>query len=124
MSLNGQPDHDPQETREWLDALGSVLSAEGTDRVHFLLQRMIDEAHRSGTPLPFSATTDYVNTIPVEKQVKFPGDLAIKHTNVGGHLSSFASAATLYEVGFNHFWHGQSWKNGGDLVFIQGQSST
>src|SRR5712692_8517128 len=64
MSLNGQPDHDPQETREWLDALGSVLSAEGTDRAHFLLQRMIDEAHRSGTPLPFSATTDYVNTIP------------------------------------------------------------
>ena len=143
MSLNGQPDHDPQETREWLDALGSVLSAEGTDRAHFLLQRMIDEAHRSGTPLPFSATTDYVNTIPVEKQVKFPGDLAIeqrihaytrwnamatvvranKHTNVGGHLSSFASAATLYEVGFNHFWHGQSWKNGGDLVFIQGHSS-
>src|SRR6266851_5271030 len=143
MSLNGQPDHDPQETREWLDALGSVLSAEGTDRAHFLLQRMIDEAHRSGTPLPFSATTDYVNTIPVEKQVKFPGDLAIeqrihaytrwnamatvvranKHTNVGGHLSSFASAATLYEVGFNHFWHGQTWKSGGDLVFIQGHSS-
>jgi pyruvate dehydrogenase E1 component len=143
MSLNGQPDHDPQETREWLDALGSVLSAEGTDRAHFLLQRMIDETHRSGTPLPFSATTDYVNTIPPEKQVKFPGDLAIeqrihaytrwnamatvvranKHTNVGGHLSSFASAATLYEVGFNHFWHGLSWKNGGDLVFIQGHSS-
>ena len=143
MSFNGQPDHDPQETREWLDALGSVLSAEGTDRAHFLVQRMIDEGHRSGMPLPFSATTDYVNTIPVEKQVKFPGDLAIeqrihaytrwnamamvvranKHTNVGGHLSSFASAATLYEVGFNHFWHGQSWKNGGDLVFIQGHSS-
>jgi len=143
MSFNGQPDHDPQETREWLDALGSVLSAEGTDRAHFLVQRMIDEGHRSGMPLPFSATTDYVNTIPPEKQVKFPGDLAIeqrihaytrwnamamvvranKHTNVGGHLSSFASAATLYEVGFNHFWHGQSWKNGGDLVLIQGHSS-
>ncbi len=143
MPFNGQPDQDPQETREWLDALGSVLSAEGTDRAHFILQRMIDEAHRSGAPLPFSATTDYVNTIPAEKQVKFPGDLAIeqrihaytrwnamatvvranKHTNVGGHLSSFASAATLYEVGFNHFWHGQNWKNGGDLVFIQGHSS-
>jgi pyruvate dehydrogenase E1 component len=143
MPFNGQPDQDPQETREWLDALGSVLSAEGTDRAHFILQRMIDEAHRSGAPLPFSATTDYVNTIPAEKQVKFPGDMAIeqrihaytrwnamatvvranKHTNVGGHLSSFASAATLYEVGFNHFWHGQNWKNGGDLVFIQGHSS-
>src|SRR5215470_4586673 len=143
MPFNGQPDQDPQETREWLDALGSVLSAEGTDRAHFILQRMIDEAHRSGAPLPFSATTDYVNTIPADKQVKFPGDLAIeqrihaytrwnamamvlranKHTNVGGHLSSFASAATLYEVGFNHFWHGQGWKDGGDLVFIQGHSS-
>jgi pyruvate dehydrogenase E1 component len=143
MPFNGQPDQDPQETREWLDALGSVLSFEGTDRAHFILQRMIDEAHRSGAPLPFSATTDYVNTIPAEKQVKFPGDLAIeqrihaytrwnamamvvranKHTNVGGHLSSFASAATLYEVGFNHFWHGQNWKSGGDLVFIQGHSS-
>ena len=78
MSFNGQPDHDPQETREWLDALGSVLSAEGTDRAHFLVQRMIDEGHRSGMPLPFSATTDYVNTIPPEKQVKFPGDLAIE----------------------------------------------
>src|SRR5467141_113675 len=143
MSFNGQPDHDPQETREWLDALGSVLSVEGTDRAHFLMQRMIDEGHRSGMPLPFAATTDYVNTIPVEKQVKFPGDLAIeqrihaytrwnamamvvranKHTNVGGHLSSFASAATLYEVGFNHFWHGPNWKDGGDLVFIQGHSA-
>src|SRR6184192_2706288 len=143
MPFNGQPDQDPQETREWLDALGSVLSAEGTDRAHFILQRMIDEAHRSGASLPFSATTDYVNTIPADKQVKFPGDMAIeqrihaysrwnamalvvranKHTNVGGHLSSFASAATLYEVGFNHFWHGQSWKNGGDLVLIQGHSS-
>jgi len=143
MPFNGQPDQDPQETREWLDALGSVLSFEGTDRAHFILRRMIDEAHRSGAPLPFSATTDYVNTIPAEKQVKFPGDMAIeqrihaytrwnamatvvranKHTNVGGHLSSFASAATLYEVGFNHFWHGQTWKSGGDLVFIQGHSS-
>src|SRR6266852_2065537 len=121
MSLNGQPDHDPQETREWLDALGSVLSAEGTDRAHFLLQRMIDEAHRSGTPLPFSATTDYVNTIPIEQRIhaytRWNAMATVvranKHTNVGGHLSSFASAATLYEVGFNHFWHGQSWKSGG-----------
>src|SRR5467141_790158 len=74
MAFNGQPDHDPQETREWLDALGSVLSAEGTDRAHFLVQRMIEEGHRSGMPLPFAATTDYVNTIPTEKQVKFPGE--------------------------------------------------
>ena len=143
MAPNGQQDPDPEETREWLDALDGVLSAEGTERAHYLIQRMIDEAHRSGTLLPFSATTDYVNTIPPEKQVKFPGDMnleqrihsytrwnamamvlrANKHTNVGGHLSSFASASTLYDVGFNHFWHGQSEKHGGDLVLIQGHSS-
>src|SRR5919197_4465038 len=143
MALNGQPDLDPQETREWLDALHSVLSTEGTERAHFLIQELIDEAHRSGTLLPFSATTDYINTIPLEKQVKYPGDVnleqrvraytrwnavamvvrANKHTNVGGHLSSFASAATLYDVGFNHFWHAPSESHGGDLVFLQGHSS-
>src|ERR671931_1660311 len=143
MALNGQTDLDPQETREWLDALDSVLSAEGTERAHYLIQQLIDEAHRSGTPLPFSVTTDYINTIPLEKQVKYPGDVdlerriraytrwnavamvirANKHTNVGGHLSSFASAATLYDVGFNHFWHAPSESHGGDLVFLQGHSS-
>jgi pyruvate dehydrogenase E1 component len=143
MALNGQADLDPQETREWLDALDSVLSTEGTERAHFLIQQLIDEAHRSGTLLPFSATTDYINTIPLEKQVKYPGDIGLeqriraytrwnavamviranKHTNVGGHLSSFASAATLYDVGFNHFWHAPSENHGGDLVFLQGHSS-
>src|SRR5262249_28030212 len=78
MPFNGQPDQDPQETREWRDALGGVLSGEGADRAPFILQRMIDEPHRSGAPLPFSATTDYVNTIPADKQVRFPGDLAIE----------------------------------------------
>ncbi|HZA49728.1 MAG TPA: pyruvate dehydrogenase (acetyl-transferring), homodimeric type, partial [Myxococcaceae bacterium] len=136
-------DLDPQETREWLDALEGVLAAEGTERAQYLIQQLIDEAHRSGTPLPFSVTTDYVNTIPLEKQVKYPGDTnleqrirgftrwnamamvlrANKHTNVGGHLSSFASAATLYDVGFNHFWHAPSESHGGDLVFFQGHSS-
>jgi pyruvate dehydrogenase E1 component len=143
MAPDEPADLDPQETREWLDALDSVLSAEGTERAHFLIQQLIDEAHRSGTPLPFSATTDYTNTIPLEKQVKYAGDVNIeqriraytrwnamamvlranKHTNVGGHLSSFASAATLYEVGFNHFWHAPSENHGGDLVLIQGHSS-
>jgi pyruvate dehydrogenase E1 component len=143
MPSSEQQDRDPQETREWLDALDAVLEKEGTDRAHFLIQRLIDEARRAGTLVPFSATTDYINTIPPEKQVKFPGDLnleqrihgytrwnamamvvrANKHTNVGGHLSSFASAATLYDVGFNHFWHGPSEQHGGDLVFIQGHSS-
>jgi len=137
------PDIDPQETREWLDALDGVLAAEGPDRAHFLIEQLIDKARRSGAYLPFSANTAYINTIPVEKQVRSPGDQNIEHrirsisrwnamamvvranqhTNVGGHIASYASAATLYDVGFNHFWHGISDKHHGDLVFIQGHSS-
>src|SRR3954452_12258392 len=143
MAANEHPDQDPQETREWLAALDTVIDQEGTGRAHYLIQRMIDEARRAGPFLPFSATTDYINNIPPEKQVKFPGDLNIeqrihgytrwnamamvvranKDTNVGGHLSSFASAATLYDVGYNHFWHGSSGEHGGDLVFVQGHSA-
>ena len=137
------PDIDPQETREWLDALDGVLDAEGPDRAHFLIEKLIDKARRSGAFLPFSANTEYINTIPLEQQVRIPGDQAIehkirsytrwnamamvvranKHTNVGGHIASYASAATLYDVGFNHFWHGMSDKHAGDLVFVQGHSS-
>src|SRR5436305_2353942 len=143
MPGNEQPDRDPQETREWVDALDAVLEKEGAERAHFLIQQLIDEARRAGTLVPFAATTEYVNTIPPEKQVKFPGDLnleqrihaytrwnamamvvrANKDTNVGGHLASFASAATLYDVGYNHFWHGSSGEHGGDLVFVQGHSA-
>jgi pyruvate dehydrogenase E1 component len=137
------PDIDPQETREWLEALDGVLEAEGPDRAHFLIEQLIDKARRSGAFLPFSANTAYINTIPVDRQVRIPGDQnlehrirsftrwnamamvvrANKHTNVGGHIASYASAATLYDVGFNHFWHGMSDKHAGDLVFIQGHSS-
>ncbi|MFI4888255.1 MAG: pyruvate dehydrogenase (acetyl-transferring), homodimeric type [Burkholderiales bacterium] len=137
------PDIDPQETREWLDALDGVLAAEGPDRAHFLIEQLIDNARRSGAYLPFSANTAYINTIPLEQQVRIPGDQSIehkirsytrwnamamvvranKHSNVGGHIASYASAATLYDVGFNHFWHGMSDKHGGDLVFVQGHSS-
>ncbi len=136
-------DSDPQETREWLDALEGVIEREGTERAHFLVEQLIDRARRSGTSLPFSANTAYVNTIPVEKQARFPGDFTIetairhyvrwnamamvaranKHTNVGGHIASFASAATLYDVGYNHFWRAWSEDRGGDLLFIQGHSS-
>jgi pyruvate dehydrogenase E1 component len=137
------PDIDPQETREWLDALDGVLAAEGPDRAHFLIEQLIDKARRSGAYLPFSANTAYINTIPLERQVRIPGDQKLehrirsftrwnamamvvranKHTNVGGHIASYASAATLYDVGFNHFWHGMSDKHAGDLVFVQGHSS-
>ena len=123
------PDIDPQETREWLDALEGVLAAEGPDRAHFLIEQLIDKARRSGAYLPFSANTAYINTIPVDTQVahprrpehRAPHPLATragtrwrwcvranKDTNVGGHIASFASAATLYDVGFNHFWHAPS----------------
>ena len=138
--MDNIPDVDPQETQEWLAALEGVLSAEGPDRAHFLIEALIDKARRSGAYLPFSANTAYINTIPVEKQVRLPGDFNIeqkirhfvrwnamamvlranKDTNVGGHIASFASAAMLYDIGFNHFWHAPSEKHGGDLVFVQG----
>jgi pyruvate dehydrogenase E1 component len=138
-----QQDPDPQETREWLDALAGVLAAEGPDRAHFLIESLIDAARRSGAYLPFSANTAYINTIPTASQVRIPGDQEIEHrirsyvrwnaiamvlrankdTNVGGHIASFASAATLYDVGFNHFWRAPSDAHGGDLVLVQGHSS-
>src|SRR6185295_11495718 len=101
------PDSDPQETREWIDALEGVLEAEGPDRAHFLIETLIDKARRSGAYLPFSASTAYINTIPVDKQATLPGDFnmeqkirryvrwnamamvvrANKNTNVGGHIA-------------------------------------
>jgi len=137
-------DPDPQETREWLDALAGVLENTGADRAHYLIEQLIDRARRRGAHMPFSANTAYINTIPTHAQARIPGDQQIehtirsyvrwnsmamvvranKHTNVGGHIASFASAATLYDVGFNHFWHAPSEKHGGDLVFVQGHSAT
>ena len=137
-------DIDPAETEEWLDALGSVLDYEGGDRVHYLLDRLIEEGRQRGAPVPYSTTTPYINTIPVEKQPRYPGDLATEwrirsmnrwnaiamvlrankeSSELGGHIASFQSAATLYDVGFTHFWHGPSENHPGDLVFIQGHSS-
>jgi len=133
-------DHDPQETREWLEALEAVLEVEGPARAHYLLERLIEKARRSGAYLPYSANTAYLNTIPAQREERSPGDHELEHhirsyvrwnalamvlrankdTNVGGHIASFASAATLYDVGFNHFWHAPSDKHGGDLVFVQG----
>jgi len=138
------PDHDPQETNEWLDALDGVLAHEGTERAHYILEKLIDKARRSGAYLPYSANTAYINTIPPAKEDRSPGDHELEHrirsyvrwnaaamvlranrnTNVGGHIASFASAATLYDVGFNHFWHAPSERHGGDLVFVQGHSAT
>ena len=137
-----QSDPDTTETQEWLDALEAVMAAEGPERAHYLLERMIEDARLRGLNLPFSATTQYINTIPVEQQARMPGDPEIETairdytrwnamvmvlranelTNVGGHISSYASAATLYDVGYNHFWHAPSENHGGDLIFAQGHS--
>ncbi|UJP06455.1 MAG: pyruvate dehydrogenase (acetyl-transferring), homodimeric type [Nitrosomonas sp.] len=142
--MEQQPDIDPQETQEWLDALDSVIASGGGERAHFLLEKLIEKARRSGAYLPYSATTAYINTIPPGKEEHPPGgNSAIEHrirsyvrwnamamvlrankeTNVGGHIASFASAATLYDVGYHHFWHAPNTTHGGDLVYVQGHSS-
>ena len=142
--MAAKPDIDPQETQEWLEALDSVLENEGPDRAHFLLERLIDKARRSGAYLPYSANTAYLNTIPLTKQDPFPGDRSMerrirsfvrwnamamvvqanrKATELGGHIASFASSATLFDVGYNHFFRATNDNQEGDLVFIQGHSA-
>ena len=138
------PDHDPQETQEWLEAIEAVLETEGTERAHFLLETLIDKARRSGAYLPYTATTAYLNSIPTHLQQRHPGNPDMerriralvrwnaimtvlranqKSPGVGGHIASFQSAATLYDVGFNHFFRAANDKFGGDLVYFQGHSS-
>ncbi|HNZ56983.1 MAG TPA: pyruvate dehydrogenase (acetyl-transferring), homodimeric type [Methylophilaceae bacterium] len=147
MTLNqqtGLQETDAQETQEWLDALASVIETEGTERAHFLLEAMIDQARRSGSNLPYNATTAYVNTIPTHLQAKLPGDPEMerrvralvrwnaimtvlraneKSPGVGGHIASFQSAATLYDTGFNYFFRAPNENFGGDCVYFQGHSS-
>ena len=138
-----QEDIDPAETQEWLESLQAVLEEEGRERAQFLIEKLVDLARKSGSDIPFSANTAYINTIPVELQPRFPGDTTIerkirsyvrwnamvmvlranKNTNVGGHIASFASVATLYDVGQNHFWHAPSDHHGGDLIYYQGHSA-
>jgi pyruvate dehydrogenase E1 component len=141
---NHPTDSDPQETREWLDALDSTLRTEGVERAHYLIERLIDKARRSGAHLPYKATTAYVNTIHATEEAPMPGEPGLEHriralirwnamamvvqanrvsSELGGHIASFASAATLYEVGFNHFFRAPGPDHGGDLVYIQGHSS-
>jgi pyruvate dehydrogenase E1 component len=134
-------DVDPNETREWLDALHSTLEAEGVGRAHELVERLIAELRRSGAHLPYKATTAYLNTIRKSDEERMPGEPGLEHrirsivrwnalamvmkanreaSELGGHISSYASAATLYEVGFNHFFHAATETHGGDLVYFQG----
>jgi len=137
-------DIDPQETQEWLEAMEAVLEHEGVERAHFLLEKLIDKARRSGAYLPYSANTAYVNTIPVHLEKRNPGDRAIERrirsfirwnamamvvganrssSELGGHIASFASVATLFDMGFNHFFRGPRSEHGADLVFFQGHSA-
>ncbi|HUL94383.1 MAG TPA: pyruvate dehydrogenase (acetyl-transferring), homodimeric type [Usitatibacter sp.] len=137
-------DVDPLETREWVDSLDAVLEIEGPDRAHFILEQLVDKARRSGAYIPYSANTAYINTIPPHLEEPIPGDQAIesrlrsmvrwnavalvlragkKDLELGGHIASYASAATLYDIGFNHFWNAPTDKHGGDLVYMQGHSS-
>src|SRR5919202_7066803 len=142
--MSGQQDIDPSETHEWLEFLEGVIVVEGQDRAAFLLDELLARARRRGTPVPYSAATPYLNTIPPDQEERHPGDRATEHrirsyirwnalaivlrankesSELGGHIASFQSAATLYDVGFQHFWHGAAEDHGGDLVFMQGHSS-
>ncbi|UCV14794.1 pyruvate dehydrogenase (acetyl-transferring), homodimeric type [Quatrionicoccus australiensis] len=141
-ALPDPADVDPQETKEWIDALDGVISQEGPTRAHYLIEKVIGQARLQGVDIPYSANTEYINTIPADQQPKYPGNAdmeikihsyirwnamamvvrANKDTNVGGHIASFASAAALYDVGFSHFWRAPSADNGGDLIFFQGHS--
>jgi pyruvate dehydrogenase E1 component len=138
----GHPhDADPDETREWIDALHTLIREEGEDRAEYLLQQLIDSARRSCRRLRFNATTAYVNTIALAEQPPYPGDLGLEeritalvrwnalamvvranraHPELGGHIASYASAADLFEVGFNHFFRGG---DAGDLVYFQPHSA-
>jgi len=137
-------DIDPLETQEWLDALEAVIENEGIERAHFLLEQLIDDARRNGANLPFTNNTAYLNTIPTHLEQRTPGNTELENrirsiirwnamamvvrankesSELGGHIASFASAATLYDIGFNHFFHAPTPDHGGDLVFMQGHSA-
>src|SRR5258708_3582672 len=137
-------DPDALETQEWLDALEAVLEREGPERAHFLLERLIDKARRSGAYIPFSANTAYINTIPPHMEERSPGNVALEERirsicrwnamvlvakanksddELGGHIASFASVGTLFGTGQQHFWHAPHEGHGGDLIYFQGHSS-
>ena len=139
-----QSDIDPIETQEWIDAIQSVIDADGSDRARFILRELTDAAREAGTVLPYGLNTPYVNSIPVSQQTALIGDRQIEFkirslirwnaavmvmrankvsTEYGGHIASFASAAVLYEIGFNHFWRARSKDHGGDMIYYQGHSA-
>ncbi|HEX5522902.1 MAG TPA: pyruvate dehydrogenase (acetyl-transferring), homodimeric type, partial [Pedococcus sp.] len=146
--LNGLPsqlpDIDPDETQEWLDSLDGAIEEGGRTRARYLMLKLIQRAREQQLGVPSLTATDYINTIPPEREPWFPGDEQVERRyrawlrwnaavmvhraqrpdiSVGGHISTYASAATLYEVGFNHFWRGKDHEGGGDQIFFQGHAS-
>jgi pyruvate dehydrogenase E1 component len=134
-------DHDPVETREWLDSLRAVLQHAGPERTRYLLGVLRDEAQRTGTMPPFLATTPYANTIAPASEERSPGNRELEHkirsairwnavaiilrankesSELGGHIASFQSSALLYDIGYGHFWHAPTPEHGGDLIYVQG----
>jgi pyruvate dehydrogenase E1 component len=145
-STNGREngDNDVGETREWLDSLAAVLQTNGPERARFLLGELKQKAVRSGVDLPLTANTPYINTIPPSRQPPYPGSREVERRikslvrwnamamvvranknepGIGGHISTYASSATLLEVGFNHFFRGPEAEGGGDLIYFQGHAS-
>jgi len=148
MPSEASNDADALETREWMDALSAVIQANGPERAHFLLERLLEHARQSSIDMPFSATTGYVNTLEAQEQARSPGNLELEGRlraymrwnamalvvkanrleppdggGLGGHISSFQSLAHMFAAGFNHFWHAESKGHGGDLLYIQGHSA-
>ncbi|MBM7278258.1 pyruvate dehydrogenase (acetyl-transferring), homodimeric type [Gordonia rubripertincta] len=138
------PDIDPDETTEWLDSFDALLDAAGPGRARYLMLRLLERAGEKRVSIPALTSTDYVNTIPTEAEPWFPGDEEVERrfrqmirwnaaimvhraqrpgVGVGGHISTYASSASLYEVGFNHFFRGKNHSGGGDQIFIQGHAS-
>src|SRR6056300_488402 len=144
IQVINQNDIDPVETQEWLESLSAVINRDGNERAHYLIKELMNKAYMEGANIPYSQTTPYINTIPVSEEVKSTGDQNIerrirslirwnaaamvvrankKFPELGGHIGTFASAATLYDVGMNHFWRAKNNKFGGDLVYFQGHSA-
>ena len=144
IEFKNDNDIDPIETQDWLESLSAVLEKDGNQRAHFLIKELINKAYREGANIPYTQNTPYINTIPPEAEVKSNGDQNIerrirslirwnaaamvvrankKFPELGGHIGTFASAATLYDVGMNHFWRAKNNKFGGDLVYFQGHSA-
>ena len=142
--LRATDDVDPAETAEWLDALEYALQKNGPERISYLLSVLDEAAYRKGVELPFTANTPYVNTIPAVNQPLYPGNREVERRiksiirwnamamvvranrnepGIGGHLSTYASAATLFEVGFNHFFRGKEHPEGGDQIYFQGHAA-